>query len=135
MVAASAQGDNVKRSLDRMTSCIMVLVSSVPPQANADWNTLSQAKKDGHLKRLIKQVGKKLRHGNFTSSTWHEQTGQKAAVKQSGCVPSANRPGLPRCTAISFTWHTHLPMAPRFTLIHTGVRTCRGCPPHPGCQG
>ena len=58
---------------------------TLPSQADADWSALSQAEKDGHLKRLIKKIGKKK--GTFTSAN---QTGAKAA-KQSGYVPSADQ--------------------------------------------
>ena len=67
----------------------MVCLSlTLPSQADADWSALSQAEKDGHLKRLIKKIGKKK--GTFTSANGNSQTGAKAK-KQSGYVLSADQ--------------------------------------------
>ena len=64
----------------------MVCLSlTLPSQADADWSALSQAEKDGHLKRLIKKIGKKK--GNFTSANGNSRT----AKKQSGYVLSADQ--------------------------------------------
>ena len=65
----------------------MVCLSlTLPSQADADWSALSQAEKDGHLKRLIKKIGKKKGSSMIKAALKGHQ-----AAKQSGYVPSADQ--------------------------------------------